>query len=263
MKALRNLAEADLRAIAAALRSGRLTSKFTSVGLQRCVPAQNPELVALEMQALVDEGLQIDHLALFLETLAEDRKNKAVMRDEVDLVWTGPEAPGVVSRDTGVVVRELFMTARDYVLVAGYAVHQGREVFRGLADRMSENLGLEVHMFLNVQRRHSDTSAESEILHRFAHEFRTKEWPGERMPELYHDPRALLSNPHERASLHAKCIVVDREVAFVSSANFTEAAQVRNIEVGVLVRSESFACKLADHFEGLVTEGLLRLVPGI
>ena len=48
----------------------------------------------------------------------------------------------------------------------------------------------------------------------------------------------------------------------MSSANFTEAAQVRNIEVGVLVHSRLLASRLADHFEGLVAAGLLKPVPG-
>jgi phosphatidylserine/phosphatidylglycerophosphate/cardiolipin synthase-like enzyme len=50
---------------------------------------------------------------------------------------------------------------------------------------------------------------------------------------------------------------VDRQVAFVSSANFTEAAQVRNIEVGVLLRSGKFAIQLAKHFEVLAAQGIL------
>ncbi len=64
-----------------------------------------------------------------------------------------------------------------------------------------------------------------------------------------------------RASLHAKCIVVDRELAFVSSANFTEAAQLKNIEVGLLIRSRPLAAKLADHFEALAEAGHLKPLP--
>lgn len=86
--------------------------------------------------------------------------------------------------------------------------------------------------------------------------------PRTRVPEIYYDPRALERDPARRASLHAKCIVVDREHAFISSANFTEAAQVRNIEVGVLIRSRLLASRLADHFEGLVMLGLLQPLPG-
>ncbi len=57
--------------------------------------------------------------------------------------------------------------------------------------------------------------------------------------------------------MHAKCIVVDARDLFISSANFTEAAQNRNIEVGILVRSTSLAQNLARHFDALVAERLL------
>jgi phosphatidylserine/phosphatidylglycerophosphate/cardiolipin synthase-like enzyme len=78
------------------------------------------------------------------------------------------------------------------------------------------------------------------------------------LPELYYDPRSLDQEAVKRSSLHAKCIVVDRQVALVTSANFTEAAQTRNIEVGALIRWERFAVKLAEHFETLAEAGLLR-----
>jgi phosphatidylserine/phosphatidylglycerophosphate/cardiolipin synthase-like enzyme len=53
---------------------------------------------------------------------------------------------------------------------------------------------------------------------------------------LCDDPRSLELDARRRANLHVKCVVVDRQVVFVSSANFTEAVQERNIEVGVLLR---------------------------
>jgi phosphatidylserine/phosphatidylglycerophosphate/cardiolipin synthase-like enzyme len=45
------------------------------------------------------------------------------------------------------------------------------------------------------------------------------------------------------ASLHAKCVIVDRSRALVTSAHFTDAAQRKNIEVGGRLRqrqSQSF-----------------------
>jgi phosphatidylserine/phosphatidylglycerophosphate/cardiolipin synthase-like enzyme len=78
------------------------------------------------------------------------------------------------------------------------------------------------------------------------------------LPELFYDPRSLDVESTKRSSLHAKCIVVDRRVTFVTSASFTEAAQTRNIEVGSLIRSERFAERLAWHFETLISAGLLK-----
>jgi len=178
------------------------------------------------------------------------------------LVWTGPETAGVTNRDTGVVVRELFGNATEEILVAGFAVYQGREIFRRLAERMIEIPTLRVRLFLDVRRPHGDTTVGSELLWKFVTRFRTKEWPGEQLPELFYDPRSLDENQEKRSSMHAKCIVVDRRIALVTSANFTEAAQMRNIEVGALVRSQAFARELAEHFDVLAAAKVLVPIGG-
>ncbi|MGH9447380.1 MAG: phospholipase D-like domain-containing protein, partial [Terriglobia bacterium] len=126
-----------------------------------------------------------------------------------------------------------------------------RKLFRqrSLAERMGERPSLRVRFFLNVHREPGDTSLAEEILRRFALRFQTHEWPGGRLPEVYYDPRSLDQEAAKRCSLHAKCIVIDRRTAFVTSANFTEAAQTRNIAVGALIRCQRFAARLAEHLE--------------
>jgi hypothetical protein len=258
MDALDLLTDADLVALAAALRSGRLHGPFTAVAVQRYCAGLHAAAVAARLEQLHEEGVRPQHLALLPETIVRTRGAVPSRADLVDLVWTGPETLGVTNRDTGVVVRDLFGAAEADVLVAGFAVYQGREVLKRLGERMAERPGLRVRLFLNVQRHPTDTSLDAEVLRQFAHRFRTQEWPGERLPELYYDPRSLDREAVKRSSLHAKCIVIDRRVALVTSANFTEAAQTRNIEVGALIRSERFAEQLADHFETLADVGLLK-----
>jgi phosphatidylserine/phosphatidylglycerophosphate/cardiolipin synthase-like enzyme len=259
--AIQSLCETDLREIAGALHAGRLTPPFTAAALQRFCSSADETLVALEMQRLADEGMRTDHLALLLDSLAAAHSPRAEVCDLVDLVWSGPEASGIANRDTGVVVRELFANANEYVLVAGYAIYQGRDVFRALAERMTRMPELKVRLFVNVHRGHRDTTKDSELIRAFAHRFKTVEWPGGRLPEVYYDPRSLEMDSSKRASMHAKCIVIDRNLAFVSSANFTEAAQVRNIEVGALIQFGSFAARLVEHFEAITEAGLLRRLP--
>jgi phosphatidylserine/phosphatidylglycerophosphate/cardiolipin synthase-like enzyme len=124
---------------------------------------------------------------------------------------------------------------------------------------MQEFPALNVQLFLNVPRNLGDNSQESDVIRRFTDRFARVEWPADRhLPKLYYDPRSLEIEAAKRACLHAKCIVVDRRCVFVSSANLTEAAQERNIEVGLLIRSTSLAERLSWHFAALVAEGVLR-----
>jgi len=255
------LTSEDLSQIAAALRSGRIAPPFSPLVLRRYLPESMAARIAVELQQRLSEGMDSRHLADCLEILCLDRRQRPVAEDLIDLVWTGPEAPGIVNRDTSVVVREMFHAASESVLVAGYAIYQGRVVFKELANRMDQSSDLQVQMYLDIQRPPHDHSSPSELVRIFAERFIRKEWPGRRLPKLYFDPRSLETESTKRASLHAKCVVVDQVQAFVSPANFTEAAQTKNIEVGIYLRSPTFAKRLEDHFETLARSGIVKPIP--
>jgi phosphatidylserine/phosphatidylglycerophosphate/cardiolipin synthase-like enzyme len=174
----------------------------------------------------------------------------------IELVTSGPDVAGM-TRDTGVVLRELFAGAEQRVLVVGFAVHQGREIFAALADRMRHRPDLAVRLCLDIRRAPGDTTKSDALLRRFAERFIRQEWPGPRLPDLFYDPRSLAEGEAHRASLHAKCVVVDGVRALIGSANLTEAAQLRNIEVGVVV-SGLIAAATERHFDALIADGYLR-----
>ncbi len=261
LSSVHKLSTEDLRQLAGALRSGWVAPPFSSLTLRNSVPDAMAGSVATDLQAANQAGLSTSRLADVIQLLVSDREHRASAEGLIDLVWTGPDMPGVENRDTRVVVREMFRSATQSVLLAGYAVYQGQVVFKVLAEQMDQNPQLRVQMFLDIQRPWNDSSSESELVRRFSDDFTRNEWPGERRPDIFYDPRSLETDLELRASLHAKCIVVDDEQALVTSANFTTAAQQKNIEVGVLIRSSSFAARLSSHFRALAAAGLLVPIP--
>jgi hypothetical protein len=255
---LSRLTEAHLRGLIAGLRSRRIASPFTSLQVARVVGGELGRRVAEELIRLETLGFGAEQMAVSLELVLQDRRADRSEEVPVELVTSGPEAPGITNRDTSVVVRELFAHAIRSVLVVGYAVHQGQRVFETLARRMEELPSLDVRLFLNISRPEGDTTPAGILVSRFARRFTTKQWPvGCRLPEVYYDPRSIAENGPKRSALHAKCIVVDAEQVFVSSANFTEAAQERNIEVGLRLQSEWLAGRLANHFRLLEEHGVV------
>ncbi len=56
-------------------------------------------------------------------------------------------------------------------------------------------------------------------------------------------------------------MLADDEAVFVTSANLTEAALDRNIEVGLLVRDRALAATVSSHFRGLIDRGWLSPLP--
>lgn len=257
---LRQLPAEARRSLVTAIRGGRIATPFTELTLRRYVGAQAAGPLAEELSRLVALGMTPELLAEVLTML-----DATPLRPRTELVWTGPEESGAETRDTGVVLRELFGGAERRVLVAGYAVHQGPQVLDVLAERMDALPELDVKMFLNVPRAYGDTTAADALVYEFAKRFRTEVWPGQRRPVVYYDPRSVeVSEPgRKRAVLHAKCVVADDKKAFVTSANLTEAAQVRNIEVGVLLHDSALARTLAAQLESLVAHGHVRSLPGL
>lgn len=56
---------------------------------------------------------------------------------------------------------------------------------------------------------------------------------------------------------HSKVVIVDSRVAFITSANLSEAAHERNLETGVIIRDPEFASGLRQRFSALYAEGHL------
>jgi len=211
-----------------------------------------------ELQGLVEEGFSGKQTGILLDTLAtilEAEKSQATD----NLVLSGPEVPGVPTADTSAVIHTLIEQAKNEIILVGYTVYKGEQMFRRLSERMQQNSDLRVIFCLDIKRSRNDTSMDSEVIARFKQKFRQDHWPFEKLPKLYFDPRSLTVGS-QNSALHAKCVIADRQQALISSANFTEAAMDRNIEVGVLIKSPPAAARLAQYFEALISTRQLREV---
>jgi len=250
----------SLESLALALEQGRLAAPYTEHKVIGLVDRGEAAVAAHELGRLAALGVGAAALAEVLWLLVAERRETQRVADRIELVWSGPEGMSAASRDTGAVVRQLFATAKARILIASYALDTGeraRDLFGGVAARIDEDPGLLVRMFVNVKREHGDETPGKTLVERFAARLRDQVWPGRRLPEVYYDPRALELGTGPRACLHAKCIVVDGLRAFITSANFTEAAQARNIEAGTLIEDATLSKALEAQFEALVSAGQL------
>lgn len=261
-----SLSRPALNGLAMVLEMDRLSFPVYPFSLVSYVPEELGEVIAVELNTLRQQGMSSFHMAYMLKLLAQERTISHQKQEQVDLVWTGPEMPGTESRDTAVVVRELFSSARYSVLISSFAIDQGtkgQQLFQPLADRMDANPQLSVRMFLNVKRQYNDKTPASTLLQQFSENFRKYVWAGQRLPEVFHDPRSLEFSKDANACLHAKTVVIDEERVFATSANFTEAAHQRNIEAGVLIANQVAAKAIRSQFEMLVAQKILQRVPGL
>lgn len=264
MSSLRELGRAELVRLANALDTGKLRAPYCPSRIGQYVSTKVVPSAIAELKRLDGDGFHPQHIIFTLRMLAEERAAAQAIRDRVDIVWTGPEVISSGSRDSATVARELLGQATHSVLLASYALDPNEGKLKGvlglLAERMEMLPDLDVQLFVNVPRRWKDHRSEEAILNEFATQLRNR-WPGERMPAVYYDPRALEDTIGSRACLHAKVIVVDHHKALVTSANLTEAAHERNIEAGLLIDDPDVAKTLERQFQTLVSTGALVKVP--
>jgi phosphatidylserine/phosphatidylglycerophosphate/cardiolipin synthase-like enzyme len=243
--------------LASALESGLLDSAPSAASLQSVMGHRNDaEDVVTALLTLGQLGVKGPAAAAWLRTVAR----VAVRTPKPDLVWSGPEVPGLYARDTRRVYEELLGSAERSIWASTYAFFEGHKAFEVLARRMEARPELRVTLLLNIQRKRGDNTASEQLVRRFADRFWKTDWPGSSHPHVFYDPRALAPEGPDGV-LHAKAVVAYDESVFVTSANLTEAALDRNIELGVLIRDRAFALTICGYFQTLIDRDLLKPLP--
>ena len=245
------------RRLADAFETGMLTGVCSPAALRSVLGTREgtDELLA-DLTELAHLGISGRAVTAWLRTVDEVRSQVLMP----DLVWSGPEVAGLHARDTRRVYEELVRDAQRSVWMSTYAYFDGQRAFADIADRLDATPSLQVTLLLNLQRSRGDTTASDQLIRRFADRFWSADWPGEARPAVFYDPRSLdINGP--AGVLHAKAVVVDDESVFVTSANLTEAAFDRNIELGVLMRNHMLAASIARHFQVLIEHEMLRPLP--
>lgn len=248
---------AELRRLHGRIVDGRVRAPLTATalgfaGFERLAEPFEP-LFSLPKETL---------LAVLDALLAERGRHEETLA----LVWSGPDEGASAARDTAQVLTELVESAERSVLIAGYAFERRSGAMVALARVMAER-SVHVALYLDPdqimrrkERLHDSLEAyvEAAIGRFVARNFEK----GAPLPEIYVDRRVLDAESFgedgfPRVSLHAKCVVVDDARALVTSANFTERGEKRNVEAGVLVRDVGFASGLAGQFRRLGSLGAM------
>lgn len=232
---------------------GFLASPYSDAAVRSAVGSDHFEAAHEGLDQLGRQGIADVGVVAWLEAVEVARAETP----RPSLVWTGPEVTGLHARDTRRVFDELIGRAERSLWISTYAYFDGKRAFEVLASRMDALPSLEVHMLLNIKRGTQHSSAE-EAVAKAAKSLWTYNWPGQRRPRVFYFPESLMEDGDGKAVLHAKAIVRDEEESLITSANFTEAALDRNIELGVLLHDAPFSRQVVRHFQRLIEEGRLE-----
>jgi phosphatidylserine/phosphatidylglycerophosphate/cardiolipin synthase-like enzyme len=240
-RGLWELATARLEDLRKALGTGS-RDPLTATGLQ-ATGFDGPAFAALV-------GMPADHARTLLDVLLAERAHHPGA--QLDLVWSGPESAQSQSRDTSQVLRELFGGAERSVIVAGFAFWGASTIFDCLHERALEK-GLDVEFFIHIDP--TGKNQQMTEANFFKHTWPWKDY----RPRVYHDARSDDEDAGS-SSMHAKCVVIDDAAAFITSANFTGAAQHTNVELGVVIQDRDFAHRVAAQWRSLVAKRLFKAI---
>ncbi len=165
----------------------------------------------------------------------------------VQLVWTGPSTELVATRKTEQVLLEIVGAAKERIFLTSFVAYEVESVVEALSHAIDR--GVDVSILLESSEWHGgDLSVDSIDVMR-------KALPG---AKLYYWKNK--SEEFVGGRVHAKVVVADANVCFVSSANLTGHAMDRNMEAGVLVRGGDVPDRLHRHLKALAAIGIISMI---
>jgi cardiolipin synthase A/B len=190
-----------------------------------------------------------------LELIAALRASAAVIQtkqqqESIELVWTGP-TPGIVPvRHTAQVMSQVIRDAQTQIFIVSYVAYRIEQLVLDLNAAIAR--GVNVCFLLetsNAQGGNVSVDSIATLKHLLpnAHFYVWDESSKNREIDGF------------SRSVHAKCLVADASIGFISSANLTSAALERNIELGTLIRGGHVPRQLHELLNSLIVSRTIVL----
>jgi len=240
-------AEASLRLVE------ELPASLVASLIQQLRGGLDPRMPNPGYQARVDDFLRLGascrtELASMLEVALAAKRS----RQTAELVWTGPATSVVPVRRTEQVLFDLIQSAERKLTVMSFGIFQVPRLVLSLEHALTRHVAIRI--VLGDRESQSDWAIDQQ-----RHQL------GEKVTAA----ASLWWWPHERrlrdavgcaGLMHAKAAVADSRTAFLSSANLTEAALERNMELGVLIRGGNLPASIDRLIDALLESGELQAV---
>lgn len=241
-----------LHALAVELDRGAVQLADARFKLQQIgFPTLAVDAAAGELRGFHTQGWTASQVARAVDAVASERARTERRRDDIELVWSGPDALGTESRDSARVLEELFEGATRSVLIAGYNLQPGAH-FDALARVARGNPSLRVKVFAHVFADKYPTLGEALAAHDAGLRAALGAVPSAQVRAHRPSGPLLEQARAKHFNMHAKCVTIDERRVLVTSANFSYTAQERNVEVGVALDDPRLAARIRIQFETLV-----------
>jgi phosphatidylserine/phosphatidylglycerophosphate/cardiolipin synthase-like enzyme len=168
----------------------------------------------------------------------------------IELLWSGPSpANRIPVRRIDQALYDLIANAKREILLVTFAAAKIERLTGGLWK--AAKAGARIRLILEFEE-----SSEGQLSYDALRAFPPALI---QVSEIYHWPvdKRDRNQAGRPGKLHAKVAIVD-DIVLVSSANLTDDAFNRNLELGIMARSSEFISSTKRYFESLIAEGTLR-----
>jgi phosphatidylserine/phosphatidylglycerophosphate/cardiolipin synthase-like enzyme len=191
-------------------------------------------------------GTPRPELAAMLEVASVAKRS----RPTAELVWTGPATPVVPVRQTEQVIFDLIQCAETRLTVMSFGIFQVPRLIEGLEAALAR--AVDVRIVLGERESQTDWVIDQQTYQLgsvVSANSTVYRWPAD---------RRLRDTGGRSGLMHIKAIVADSQVAFLTSANLTEAAFELNMELGVLIRGGHLPSTIDRLIDSLLESGTLK-----
>jgi phosphatidylserine/phosphatidylglycerophosphate/cardiolipin synthase-like enzyme len=161
-----------------------------------------------------------------------------------ELIWTGPTTTEITLRQSEQALLQVIQAAQKELLLVSFTVYPIPAVTQALLDAIKRGVTLTICLeapqsgagkinYDTIQSLGQEITSHAQIVI----------WPRH---------KRIISASGQIGTLHAKCAVADSTHLFISSANLTDYAMSRNIELGVLIEGGQLPAQVRAQFEGLI-----------
>lgn len=169
-----------------------------------------------------------------------------------EIIWTGPPNDRFPVRRIDQVLYDLICRAKSRIVLVTFAAHRVPHLCMHLREAVER--GVELTLIVE-----SEEESEGQLTRDAAAAF--QDVPRARTRIYYWPVAKRERNQSGRpGKLHTKCAIID-DVALIGSANLTDDAFNRNMELGMLVRESTTVWAITEHFAELINIGVLVELP--
>ena len=239
-------AESALRLVEA------LPASLVECLIQQLRGGRDPSMPNPNYQARVEHFVRQASCRTELAPMLEVALAAKRLQQTSELVWTGPATSVVPVRRTEQVLSDLIDGAERKLTIMSFGIFQVPRLVEALEGALDRHVALRI--VLGDREQQTDWVIDQQR-HQLGRIVAAKAtlcwWPHE---------RRLRDTSGCAGLMHAKSAVADSRTAFLTSANLTEAALERNMELGVLIHGGMLPSAIDRLVDALLESGELKVV---